>query len=264
MIVASVCLVLALELAVVGWPASSLRRVVMLDRSALLDVGMFILLAGAYRHAAVWICSLGVLGLAERGTGWLVGHAPAVALHGIPGVVLWLLGADFLYYWVHRAFHSRFLWPIHRVHHSAPTLTPMTYYRQHPANLVTDPAVLMLPTILAVPSPFAGGVIGAVAGFHLLLIHSAIRWDYGFVGRWLLVSPGAHRIHHSFDRADYDRNFATMFPIWDRLFGTWRNPATTSTSRIAAQSRQNSRCSSSTGSHSPQIALPILRRPIPG
>ena len=38
---------------------------------------------------------------------------------------------DFMAYWAHRAFHSRWLWAFHKVHHSAPVLVPATASRVH-------------------------------------------------------------------------------------------------------------------------------------
>jgi sterol desaturase/sphingolipid hydroxylase (fatty acid hydroxylase superfamily) len=48
-----------------------------------------------------------------------------------------------------------------------------------------------------------------------------LPWTFGWVGRWLLISPVAHRIHHSPEVEHFDRNFGGITPLWDRLFGTW-------------------------------------------
>ena len=56
------------------------------------------------------------------------------------GQTLWLsllyglgvfLISDFTHYWVHRAFHCRWLWAFHKVHHSAPVMVPVTASRVH-------------------------------------------------------------------------------------------------------------------------------------
>ena len=36
------------------------------------------------------------------------------------------LVSDFVHYWLHRAFHSRWLWEFHKVHHSATVMVPPT------------------------------------------------------------------------------------------------------------------------------------------
>ena len=40
----------------------------------------------------------------------------------------------------------------------------------------------------------------------------------------VFVTPEIHRIHHSRNRADFDRNFGQLFSFWDRLFGSYRSP----------------------------------------
>jgi sterol desaturase/sphingolipid hydroxylase (fatty acid hydroxylase superfamily) len=39
--------------------------------------------------------------------------------------------------------------------------------------------------------------------------------------RRLVITPDMHRIHHSEDVADRNRNFGVVFPWWDRSFGTY-------------------------------------------
>lgn len=39
--------------------------------------------------------------------------------------------SDFVHYWLHRAFHSRWLWEFHKVHHSATVMVPPTASRIH-------------------------------------------------------------------------------------------------------------------------------------
>ena len=41
----------------------------------------------------------------------------------------------------------------------------------------------------------------------------------------LLVTPRYHMVHHSVERKYSDTNFAQIF-VWDRLFGTYTDPAT--------------------------------------
>ena len=39
--------------------------------------------------------------------------------------------------------------------------------------------------------------------------------------RYFIVTPDMHRIHHSSMKVETDSNFSDMFPLWDRLFGTY-------------------------------------------
>jgi sterol desaturase/sphingolipid hydroxylase (fatty acid hydroxylase superfamily) len=38
------------------------------------------------------------------------------------------------------------------------------------------------------------------------------------------VTPRFHTSHHTVSRRTGDANFATIFILWDRLFGTYREP----------------------------------------
>ena len=64
---------------------------------------------------------------------------------------------------------------------------------------------------------------GAVQLAYNGLRHSQWQRDWGWFGRWVLHPPAAHRLHHSDQPAHYGKNLAFMLPIWDHLFGTWRD-----------------------------------------
>lgn len=40
--------------------------------------------------------------------------------------------------------------------------------------------------------------------------------------RWILVTPDMHRVHHSVEAREFNRNFGFNLPWWDRLFGTYK------------------------------------------
>jgi len=41
--------------------------------------------------------------------------------------------------------------------------------------------------------------------------------------RWVIITPDYHRVHHS---TRHNRsNYGTAFCVWDRLFGTYTDPA---------------------------------------
>ena len=44
--------------------------------------------------------------------------------------------------------------------------------------------------------------------------------------RLLIVTPDMHRVHHSADPIETNSNYGFCLAIWDRLFGTYRSPAT--------------------------------------
>ena len=146
-------------------------------------------------------------------------------LHGLPwplGLALFWVGADFLFYWLHRLQHSnRFLWAFHSVHHSQTQMTLLTAWRRHPleillANVLINIGVFHL--VLGVPTR-AWMPLGAAMTCLQALQHSQLDWRYGPAGRWV-VSPHFHAFHHSVDRHQSEAKFGLMFSCWDYLFGT--------------------------------------------
>lgn len=134
-----------------------------------------------------------------------------------------LVAMDFLQYWLHRAYHTRWLWPFHAVHHSAEELDWSTTFRIHPLNFAVYSAGALAIVRLAGFAPAAFVVIGP---FNLVigaLVHANLNWSWGPF-RYVLASPVYHRWHHVKDPAVHDKNFAPTFPVWDLIFGTVHMP----------------------------------------
>jgi sterol desaturase/sphingolipid hydroxylase (fatty acid hydroxylase superfamily) len=56
-----------------------------------------------------------------------------------------------------------------------------------------------------------------------LMIHMNVNLDFGRFNV-LTVSPNMHRLHHSSLPEHQDKNFAAIFTIFDRIFGTYMAP----------------------------------------
>lgn len=149
-------------------------------------------------------------------------------------ILLFLLD-DFTRFLLHLALHKvPILWDIHKVHHSAKVLTPMTIYRSHPLESYMYACRMALSQGVAVgigyyffgPTLSMFDVLGAnvfVFLFNLAgsnLRHSHVRWSWGDnIERWF-VSPAQHQIHHSDKPMHFDRNLGSALAIWDRCCGT--------------------------------------------
>ncbi|MDH4562595.1 sterol desaturase family protein [Pseudomonas sp. BN411] len=141
---------------------------------------------------------------------------------------------DFMHYWAHRAFHSRWLWAFHKVHHSAPVLVPATASRVHFLEKVVEK--LSVGVLLGL---YAGGFWYACGGevsrytlfgvTYLVFIfnglaanlrHSHVWLSFGPVVEHVLNSPAQHQIHHSDAPRHFNKNFGTNLSLWDWMFGT--------------------------------------------
>ena len=165
---------------------------------------------------------------------WMLGGAvlswPLMAqtgLHGGPLPSLWVAALqllffiyldDFLYYWMHRGMHTRFLLKhVHGVHHRVMTPWAITGNYMHPLEYVLTGTLM-----------FIGP---AVIGAHILVLWLWViirQWEaaeghcgYDFPWtptHWLPFSHGA--LHHDFHHARVRGNYAGFLPLWDRIFGT--------------------------------------------
>ncbi|MCB2254149.1 sterol desaturase family protein [Pseudomonas chlororaphis] len=156
-----------------------------------------------------------------------------LALALLYGLGVFLL-KDFIHYWLHRAFHSRWLWAFHKVHHSAPVLVPATASRVHFVEKIVEKlAVTAALGLYAGAFWYAcGGEVGRYTLFgvtYLVFIfnglaanlrHSHVWLSFGPWLEHVLNSPAQHQIHHSDAPRHFNKNFAINLSLWDWLFGT--------------------------------------------
>jgi sterol desaturase/sphingolipid hydroxylase (fatty acid hydroxylase superfamily) len=148
----------------------------------------------------------------------------ASTLTVIVAVLLGLLFVDFFNYWVHRLQHSSFLWEQHKLHHSDADLSAITAFRNHWLELTLQTVLITLPLgFLFKFTPVQTATTGLVLVLYSLFIHSNLRLNLGPLTP-VILGPQAHRIHHSIEPQHQNKNFATYFPIWDIVFGTWARP----------------------------------------
>jgi sterol desaturase/sphingolipid hydroxylase (fatty acid hydroxylase superfamily) len=151
-------------------------------------------------------------------------ESPSLALR----VVGWLAAAlgiavvgNFFYYWFHRAQHRfGWLWRFHSIHHSITELSATASYHHVTEDLFQYVAVTIpMAILLGVQSGPVPWLVLVLAGAQAYFIHSSAGLDIGPL-RYLLCDNRFHRVHHSRDALHRDRNFGTVSPLWDVLFGT--------------------------------------------
>jgi sterol desaturase/sphingolipid hydroxylase (fatty acid hydroxylase superfamily) len=128
---------------------------------------------------------------------------------------------DLCYYWSHRMAHEISLfWGGHVVHHQSEDFNLSVALRQSStAFLWSFPFYLPLALI-----GFSPVQLVFVAGLNLLYqfwIHTEHIGKLGAL-EWVLNTPSHHRVHHGRDPTYIDRNYAGVFIVWDRIFGTFQ------------------------------------------
>ncbi|RFB05557.1 sterol desaturase family protein [Parvularcula marina] len=136
--------------------------------------------------------------------------------------VIAFVGYDFVYYWSHRFQHTiRWGWASHVIHHSSQHYNLSTALRQTWTGLFTGFFVLSIPLILLGLHP---AVIAFAASLNLLYqfwIHTEVIDRFP---RWfeaVMNTPSHHRVHHGKNPRYLDSNYAGVFIVWDRMFGTF-------------------------------------------
>lgn len=138
--------------------------------------------------------------------------------------LLLIVSADFMRYWLHRLAHTTpLLWRLHAVHHSVGRLYWLNTSRFHPFEKILQFSLDSLPFIMMGVDPRVLGfwfVVYSVNGFFQ---HSNIRLRFGFLSR-VFSTAELHRWHHSKTTVESNANYANVFILWDRIFGTYFLP----------------------------------------
>jgi sterol desaturase/sphingolipid hydroxylase (fatty acid hydroxylase superfamily) len=135
-------------------------------------------------------------------------------------IVLAVVIFDFLQWCNHWIRHKvRPFWFFHSIHHSQRELNTFTDLRIHPVEYFLAETLAFIPMLgLGVPALAVMGV-GSFRLWYARFNHANLQINFGPL-KHVLVTPQYHRIHHSIEPEHKDRNFATLFSVWDRMFGT--------------------------------------------
>lgn len=226
----ALALSLIIELLFVGWERSSIKKVLHPSPSTVRDVIPCLLFMFGILDLISFFLLFGVPYFLGHGLKdffpvlkqlAFISKIDSIFLRAVVGVIL----VDFFLYTGHWLLH-RFglLWETHKYHHAA---EEMTVFNAHRNDFFSRP---LRNIVSAIPLVFFGARLGEVFLVALLfdicifISHSAIDKDWGWLGRWVFVSPKYHRLHHSANPEHYGHNLGFVLVFWDRLFGTYKAP----------------------------------------
>ncbi|NKB99948.1 MAG: fatty acid hydroxylase family protein [Pseudomonadales bacterium] len=149
-----------------------------------------------------------------------------------------LLFYDAFFYAIHYTMHKvPAFWAIHKVHHSAEVLTPLTRTREH---FIAGPIWAAGAALgFAIPGAFFAYLFDGQLNQATLLGMGLFAFLFGLTGNfrhyhialhypnWLcmwLQSPAMHHTHHSYLDKHRDTNLAAVTSVFDRMFGTFYIP----------------------------------------
>jgi sterol desaturase/sphingolipid hydroxylase (fatty acid hydroxylase superfamily) len=145
-------------------------------------------------------------------------------LTGPTATVAAIVALDLSGYLAHVCMHKNaFLWRVHLVHHIDVAVDATTAYRHHPfESLFRFTFTATMAWGLGVP-PEALALYRTLSALNAIVEHANIRVP-GLIDQVLVllwVTPDMHKIHHSRAQADTDSNYANLFSVFDRVFGTF-------------------------------------------
>ena len=209
-------------------------------QSARVDIGLYLvdkasmpLWTVAFLGAVAPFIESNTLGVMRNVFGASPAFEPTVFWRIMYGLVTILI-ADLVFFLTHYMMHKTEIgWAIHKVHHSAQVLTPLTRSREH---FIAAPIWALGP---AIALTFSGAIfaflfddnitritimnIGIFSLFYALngnFRHYHVSFRYPRKLEYWLQSPGMHHTHHSYLEKHWDTNLGLVTSIWDRLFGT--------------------------------------------
>ena len=191
----------------------------LLYRSGALPLLFFLVLSPLLSSVDIGLRALGYLppNLEE----WI----PALDMSPLLAFVAYLALIDLAMYAFHRMQHRfKWWWALHAVHHSQQQMSLWTDDRNHVVDgLLESLWLAMVALLIGVPGEQFVAIVFLMKLIESLS-HANVRFGFGVIGDRLLVSPRFHRIHHGVGVGHEGRaqgcNFATLFPVWDILFGT--------------------------------------------
>ncbi len=131
---------------------------------------------------------------------------------------------DFFQYWTHRFFHSHnYLWRFHAVHHSTQNMDWLAGSRTHFVDIFVTRSMAFIPLYICGFSTITFNIYIVFMAIHAVLIHANTNINFGFL-KYIIATPQYHHWHHCIETEHYGKNFATIFPFIDKIFGTYYLP----------------------------------------
>lgn len=141
-------------------------------------------------------------------------------------IILSLILFDFFIYLQHVATHKfTFLWKLHRVHHADVDLDVSSGNRFHTIEIILSFLYKSALIFLIGPSPASvilfEIILNSVAMFNHSNISIPQKIDRPL--RLFIVTPDMHRVHHSVEKQEYNKNFGFNLSVWDFIFKTYKD-----------------------------------------
>jgi len=156
---------------------------------------------------------------------WMAEHrlVDGTGLGVAGGTIVGFVVLELVVYAWHRGAHTfSAMWRgFHQLHHSPLRVDMPGSQLFHPTEMAAYTLLVLFTTVILLGlDPMAAALTGSIFSFYGMFQHCNVRTP-----RWLgylIQRPESHCAHHGLGIHYY--NFSDL-PLWDILFGTFRNPA---------------------------------------
>lgn len=132
-----------------------------------------------------------------------------------------ILIADFAYYWDHRMMHRIGIgWATHTVHHSSEYFNMSVAYRFGPLDAIF-PILFSLPIVMLGFNPMLVLLAEIFVQTFQTILHTEAIGKLPKPIEYIFNTPSHHRVHHGSNQKYWDKNYAGILIIWDRILGTF-------------------------------------------
>jgi alkylglycerol monooxygenase len=218
---ASIPLFFALIAVELLWSRATGRRVVRLNDSLSdLACGIISQLAGIFTK----LFSIGIfIWVGQR---WTLQHAFAwVPAWNDNSALAWVavfVLVDFCYYWSHRKAHEvNLLWAGHVVHHQSEEYNLPVALRQSALHGLMAWIFYIPLALIGVPWQMYV-TCNALNLVYQFWIHTRAVGRLGTITEAVMNTPSHHRVHHGVNPKYQDKNYAGVFIVFDKWFGTFQ------------------------------------------
>lgn len=140
-------------------------------------------------------------------------------------VIIGILCLDLVIYGQHVMFHSvPLLWRLHMMHHADLDIDVTTGLRFHPVEVFLSMGIKIATVVILGPPALAVILFEIFLNGTSMFNHGNINMPHPIdrILRLIVVTPDMHRVHHSVIIKETNSNFGFNFPLWDRIFGTYK------------------------------------------
>jgi sterol desaturase/sphingolipid hydroxylase (fatty acid hydroxylase superfamily) len=143
-------------------------------------------------------------------------------LHILTGLLLLDLIGAWLVHWLQHKI--KWMWKFHLVHHADTYVDASTANRHHPGESVFRFVFTVMAVLISGASIWLVMLYQSLSVLISQFNHANISfpiWMDKLISL-VIVSPNMHKVHHHYVQPYTDSNYANIFSIWDRLFGTFK------------------------------------------